>query len=148
MTSRLVSLLQTRAPWATVLIRMAVGAVFVSEGVQKFLFPGELGVGRFVKIGIPFPAIAAPFVGIVEIVCGGLVIVGLLTRPAAVLLVVDMLVAIGSTKIPILMHEGFWKMAHEARTDWAMILGSLFLLVAGAGPFSMDARIAGRWPEV
>ena len=73
-----------RAPAATLLIRLAVGAIFLSEGVQKFLFPDALGVGRFVKIGIPAPAVMAPFVGVVEIVCGTLVLVGLLTRLAAV----------------------------------------------------------------
>jgi uncharacterized membrane protein YphA (DoxX/SURF4 family) len=131
-----------RAPRATVLVRLVVGLVFLSEGVQKFLFPDALGVGRFVTIGIPAPGVMAPFVGVVEIGCGGLVVLGLLTRAAAIPLVVDMLVAIATTKVPLLLAKGFWAMAHEARVDWAMLLGSLFLLAVGPGPLSLDAKLA------
>jgi len=138
-------LFESQAPAEAVLIRLLAGAVFLSEGIQKFLFPGELGVGRFLKIGIPAPEIMAPFVGIVEIVCGTLLLIGLLTRLAALPLIVDMLVAIATTKIPILLQKGFWSMAHEARTDWAMLLGSLFLLLAGAGPLSLDALAKNRF---
>jgi uncharacterized membrane protein YphA (DoxX/SURF4 family) len=130
------------APAAVILVRILVGAVFLSEGIQKFIFPAALGVGRFAKIGIPLPRVTAPFVGIVEIVCGVLVAVGLLTRPAAIALVIDMLVAIATTKLPMLSNKGFWAMAHEARTDWSMLLASLFLLIVGAGRISLDARIA------
>lgn len=137
-------ILFTAAPRAVVLIRLLVGAVFLSEGVQKFLFPAELGVGRFVKIGIAAPEVLAPFVGVLEIGCGLLVIVGLATRLAAAPLIVDMLVAIATTKVPILLEKGVWAMAHESRTDWSMLLGSLFLLIVGAGPLSLDARIVGR----
>jgi len=140
--SRMKRLFETWAPAATILIRLLVGAVFLSEGIQKFLFPGELGVGRFVKIGIPAPEIMAPFVGVVEIVGGMLLLVGILTRLAAFPLIVDMLVAIATTKIPILLQKGGWAMAHEARTDWSMLLGSLFLLLVGAGPWSLDAKVA------
>src|SRR5919197_6303773 len=121
------------APAAVILVRLAVGAVFLSEGIQKFLFPDALGVGRFTKIGIPAPEVMAPFVGVCEITCGVLFLLGLLTRFAAVTMIIDMLVAISTTKVPILFNEGFWKMAHEARTDWSMLLGSIFLLVVGAG---------------
>jgi uncharacterized membrane protein YphA (DoxX/SURF4 family) len=114
---------------SVILIRLLVGAVFLSEGIQKFLFADQLGVGRFTKIGIPAPQLTAPFVGIVEIVCGTLILLGLFTRWAAIPLIIDMLVAIASTKIPILMERGFWAMAHESRTDWAMLLGSIFLLL-------------------
>ena len=141
---RVIRVVTTSAPAATVVVRLLVGGVFVSEGMQKFLFPGALGVGRFIKIGIPAPTVMAPFVGVVEIVCGVLVIAGLLTRVAAVLLIIDMLVAIATTKIPILIKSGFWAMAHEARTDYTMLLGSIFLLLVGAGPLSIDARLAGR----
>jgi putative oxidoreductase len=134
-------MLVTNAPTSLLLIRLLVGAVFLSEGIQKFLFPNDLGVGRFVKIGIPSPQVMAPLVGVVEIVCGTLVILGLLTRLAAIPLIIDMLVAISTTKIPILLKSGFWAMAHEARTDYAMLLGAVFLLIVGAGRASMDARI-------
>ena len=133
-------LLQTRAPAAVLLIRLALGLVFLSEGIQKFLFPDQLGIGRFAKIGIPAPQIMAPFVGCVEIVCGSLLLFGALTRLAAIPLIVDMLVAIGTTKVPMLLKSGFWAMAHEARVDFTMLLGCVFLLIAGAGRWSVDAR--------
>jgi uncharacterized membrane protein YphA (DoxX/SURF4 family) len=128
-------------PAGVILIRLAVGAVFLSEGIQKFLFPAELGVGRFMRIGIPAPEIMAPYEGTFEIVCGVLMLVGLLTRLAAIPMIINMLVAISTTKIPILTKSGFWAMAHEGRTDWAMLLGSLFLLMVGSGPWSLDARL-------
>src|SRR5438128_4787373 len=133
-------LLSTNAPAAVLLIRLIVGGVFLSEGIQKFLLPEALGVGRFSKIGIPSAEIMAPFVGVCEIVCGMLFTLGLLTRFAAVTMIINMVVAIWTTKIPILLQDGFWKMAHEARTDWAMLLGSIFLLVVGAGAWSLDAK--------
>jgi putative oxidoreductase len=129
------------APAATVLVRLLVGGVFVSEGIQKFLYPDALGVGRFLKIGIPAPSVMAPFVGVVEIVCGVLLIAGLLTRAATIPLIVDMLVAIATTKLPILRKSGFWAVAHEARTDYSMLLGCAFLLLVGAGRLSLDARV-------
>jgi len=129
----------TRAPAATVLIRLSVGLIFLSEGIQKFLYPEALGVGRFEKIGIPWPALSAPFVGFWEITCGLLLVLGLLTRLAAIPLIIDMLVAIATTKIPMLLRTGFWSMAHEARTDFAMLLGTIFLLLVGAGSWSVDA---------
>jgi putative oxidoreductase len=129
------------APGATVLVRLLVGVVFLSEGIQKFLFPTTLGIGRFIKIGIPAPQFLAPFVGIVEIVCGTLLIIGLLTRLAALILLIDITVAILTTKVPMLAKVGFWATMHEARTDICMWLGSLFLLIVGAGPWSVDARV-------
>src|SRR5918911_5094873 len=117
-------LVATNAHPAVILVRLLVGAVFLSEGIQKFLFPDDLGVGRFIKIGIPRPEVMASFVGVVEIVCGALLILGLLTRLAAIPLIIDMLVALTTTKIPILRDKGFWSMAHEARTDYCMLLGS------------------------
>jgi putative oxidoreductase len=134
----------SNAPAAIVLVRLAVGLIFLSEGIQKFLFAGELGVGRFAKIGIPAPELLAPFVGVVEIVCGLLVIVGMATRLAAIPLVIDMVVAIATTKLPMLIQQGFWKMAHEARTDFAMILGAACLAWIGAGPLSADVWLARR----
>jgi len=134
-------LFSTNAPRATILIRLLVGAVFLSEGIQKFLFPAALGVGRFTKVGIPAPQFFAPFVGVVEIVCGTLLIVGLVTRLAAIPLMIDISVAIITTKIPMLYTAGFWSMAHEARTDYCMLLGLLYLLLVGSGPFSIDRRV-------
>ena len=104
-------LLATHAPAAVILIRLIVGAVFLVEGIQKFLYPDALGVGRFTKIGIPAPEILAPFVGLCETVCGALFLLGFLTRFAAITMIIDMLVAISTTKIPILQKEvsGAWR---------------------------------------
>jgi putative oxidoreductase len=130
------------APPATVLIRLMVGAVFLSEGLQKFLFPGALGVGRFLKIGLPHPELLAPMVGAFEVICGCLVLVGLLTRLATVPLITIMVVAIITTKLPILLDRGLWAAAHESRTDLSMLLGSMFLLLVGAGPAALDRLLA------
>ncbi len=138
---RFSALVESHAPRATILVRLLVGWVFLSEGIQKFLFPAALGVGRFVKIGIPAPQFFAPFVGAVEIICGGMVILGLLTRLAAIPLLIDITVAILTTKVPMLAKSGFWATVHESRTDICMWLGSLFLLIVGAGPWSVDAQI-------
>lgn len=157
MNARLLALVTSRAPAATLLIRVMVGAVFVSEGIQKFLYPATIGAGRFAKIGIPAPEVMGPFVGGVEILCGALLLLGLLTRLAALPLIAVMAMAIVSTKIPILLGEGFWgfelrklpeygfwAMAHEARTDFAMLLGSTFLVLVGAGPRSLDHHLAAH----
>ena len=135
-------LMTTHAPKAPLLIRLAVGAVFLSEGIQKFLFRADVGAGRFAKIGLPSPEFLAPFVGSFEMLCGSLILVGLFTRLAAIPLLTIMGVAIYTTKIPMLAKNGFWKMAHEARTDWAMLLGSLYLGLVGAGHLSFDTRAA------
>jgi putative oxidoreductase len=122
------------------LMRLMVGSVFLAEGIQKFLFQDALGVGRFVKIGIPAPEIMAPFVGVVEIVCGVLLLFGLFTRLAAVPLTINILVAIATTKIPMLFNGGFWKTVHEARVDWSMFLGLICLLLVGGGRWSLDHK--------
>ncbi len=139
---------------AATLVRLMVGIVFFLEGIQKFLYPDALGAGRFARIGIPAPDVMGPFVGGVETICGALLLVGLLTRPAAIPLLINISVAILSTKIPILLGHGFWtftlaklprygflSMAHEARTDFCMLLGLVFLLIAGAGAWSVDWRL-------
>jgi uncharacterized membrane protein YphA (DoxX/SURF4 family) len=146
MTVSLRWLLASDAPAAVWLIRLLVGAVFVSEGIQKFLFPAELGVGRFTKIGLPSPAMLALFVGVVEMVGGLLLLLGLFTRLVSLALIIDMIVAIATTKMPMLLKDGFWKMAHEARTDWSMLLGALFLLLVGAGAWSLDALLSRAVP--
>lgn len=123
---------------AVILIRILVGWVFVSEGIQKFLFPVALGWGRFAKIGLPHPHTLAPAVGIVEIVCGALIILGLWTRIAAVPLLIVIGTAIATTKIPMLHHQGVWAMLHEARVDFSMVLGLVFLLIVGGGSWALD----------
>ncbi len=151
--SLLTRLSRTSAPAAVVLIRLMVGGVFLSEGIQKFLFVEDVGAGRFARIGIPSPEVMGTFVGLVEVVCGTLILIGFLTRLAAIALLIDILVAIFSTKIPILLGHGFWRfslskvanygfwgMLHEARTDLSMLLGLLFLMIVGAGVWSIDGR--------
>src|SRR5713226_5511569 len=128
-----------RTAKAISLIRVLVGWVFLSEGIQKFLFPEALGVGRFVKIGIPWPQVMAPFVGVVEIVCGALLLIGLLTRLPAIPLLIDICVALYSTKIVTLAKNRIWSTLHEARTDVSMLLGLIFLLLVGGGALSLDA---------
>jgi putative oxidoreductase len=144
---------------ATAIIRLLVGWVFLVEGILKFVLPQDLGVGRFTSIGIPVPQLTAPFVGMVEVICGVLILLGLFTRLAAFLLLIDISVAIVSTKIPILLGRGYWRfslptlkhygllsMLHEARTDISMWLGLIFLLIVGPGVLSVDAWRWSREP--
>lgn len=139
---------------ATIIIRLMVGAVFLSEGVQKFIFPAMRGVGRFEGMGFPQPEFFANFVGAFEIICGIFILLGFLTRISALMMLITMTVAIVVTKIPIAMGEsfgpfilrdlktyGFWSMAHEIRTDFAMWLGSLFLIIKGGAKWSIDRNI-------
>jgi putative oxidoreductase len=126
---------------STILIRLMVGAVFLSEGIQKFLFADKLGAGRFAKIGLPNPDFLGSFVGSFEIVWGTLILIGLFTRLAAILLLTIMLVAIVATKAKLIANNGFWSMLHDSRTDWAMLLGAVFLIIKGGGRWSLDKRI-------
>lgn len=125
----------------TILIRLMVGVVFISEGIQKFLFADTLGAGRFEKIGLPSPEFLGSFVGSFEIVCGTLILLGLLTRLASIPLIIIMLVAIAVTKSEVLAEKGFWEMMHGSRTDWALLLGSIFLLINGSGFWSVDKTL-------
>jgi uncharacterized membrane protein YphA (DoxX/SURF4 family) len=131
---------QRRFSSGTLLVRILVGWVFLSEGIQKFLFPASLGAGRFAKIGIPAPQFSGPFVGVVEIVCGTLLIVGLFTTLATVPLLIDIAVAIATTKVPMLLKQGFWATMHEGRTDFSMLLGLVAVALLGAGGLSLDER--------
>lgn len=152
------SLHSTAAGWI-ILIRLTLAMVFIPEGIQKLLFPEILGAGRFIAIGIPYPQLMGPFVGYVEIICGSLILFGIATRWATIPLIITMLSAMISTKIPILLgHDwwifqvasfkryGIWSMLHETRTDWAMLMCSLYLLIEGAGKWSLDRYINQRHP--
>ncbi len=144
------------APRATWLIRLMTGAVFLSEGIIKFLYANQ-GVGRFTKLGMPVPAFTATFVGTLEIVGGLMLILGLLTRAFAIAFTIEMVVAILSTKISLYLGtsplpaplapptSGFWAVMHETRSDWAQLLTASYLLVAGPGPCSLDALTQKRW---
>ncbi|MFY9552616.1 MAG: DoxX family protein [Thermoanaerobaculia bacterium] len=141
------------APRSTVLIRLMAGGVFLWEGILKFVYTNQ-GVGRFTKLGIPFPGPTAHFVAVLEIVGGLLLISGFLTRVIAVPFIIEMIVAILSTKISLYLGTsplplppappqiGAWAVLHEIRSDYAQIMSVLFLLIAGPGPWSVDAVVA------
>ena len=142
------------APRAVLAIRAAVGGVFLVSGTTKFLFENQ-GPGRFAKLGFPAAREIAAFVGGAEIACGALLLLGLFVRLAAMPLAVDMVVALGTTKIPLLFgagpepvssapKTGFWAFAFQARLDVTMLLACVFLVITGAGPWSLDAVRARR----
>ncbi len=128
-----------------VFIRLAVALIFFTQGILKYIDP-HMGVMRFTRIGFPMPDFAAHFVGAFEIICGLLVLVGLFTRLAGIPLLIVILTAIATTKIPELFHanQGFWFMVNDARTDFAMTMSLLFLISVGGGSWSLDARIGGE----
>jgi uncharacterized membrane protein YphA (DoxX/SURF4 family) len=137
-------------PSATILLRLMAGGVFLWEGILKFVYVNQ-GVGRFTKIGIPAPNAMATFVGVLEIVGGVLLITGLLTRLIAVPFIIEMVVAMLSTKIALFLgtsplplppappQVGFWAVLHEIRSDYAQIMTVIFLLIVGPGRLSIDA---------
>jgi uncharacterized membrane protein YphA (DoxX/SURF4 family) len=128
-------------PASLVLIRLAAGVIFLTQGILKFIDP-NLGVVRFARIGFPHPYFTAHFVGTFEIVCGFLVLLGLWTRAAAVPLLMVISTAIATTKVPELFRasQGFWYMVSDARTDFAMFCSLVFLILMGGGAWSLDAR--------
>jgi len=153
------SLFTADARPAAALIRLTVGLVFFSEGAGKFLSPDQQGTGRFARIGLPAPELLGPFVGATELFCGWLLLVGLVTRLAAAPLFCTMVVALLSTKVPILLGRGYfifvhtfapkaglWAFLHESRTDLAMLAGTAFLMLVGSDRFTLDARFAAPDP--
>jgi len=124
-----------------VFIRIAFGLIFLSEGIQKFLFPEIRGVGRFIELGFAYPEFTSYMVGSFEVICGILVLIGLATRFASVPLLVIMIVAITTTKISHILEDGFWVIAHAARTNFAMLFSNLFLIFSGSRTFSIDGLI-------
>jgi uncharacterized membrane protein YphA (DoxX/SURF4 family) len=143
----------TDGPAATLLLRLMAGGVFLSEGILKFVYANQ-GVGRFTKLGFPWPAATATFVGGLEIAGGLLLLAGLCTRLIAVPFIIEMIVAILTTKVALYLGTsplplppappkvGFWAVMHETRSDWAQLLTVGFLLLAGPGRWSLDARLS------
>jgi uncharacterized membrane protein YphA (DoxX/SURF4 family) len=142
-------------PRAILLLRLMAGGVFFWEGILKLVYPNQ-GVGRFTKLGLPAPELTADFIASLEIVGGLLLVFGLFTRLIAIPFIVEMVVAILATKValylgtsplplpPALPKVGAWAVLHEIRSDYAQIMTSAFLLVAGPGPWSLDAWLARR----
>jgi len=139
-------------PASILLVRLMTGGVFLSEGILKFVYTNQ-GVGRFTKIGIPFPIFSAHFVGIFEIVGGFLLIVGLFTRFVSIPFLFEMAVAVLSTKVALYLgtsplplppappQVGIWAVLHEIRSDYAQIMTLLFFCIAGPGKFSLDKKM-------
>ena len=141
----------------TLFIRLMLAGVFISEGYLKLVDPAWLGAGRFAQIGIPWPNFTGPLVGWTELLCGVLIAVGWFSRVAALPLIFVMMIAIISTKIPILVgHDwwifsvrkleryGFFSMTHEGRLDYAMLLGAMFILFEGSGRWSLDQMLSDK----
>jgi putative oxidoreductase len=130
---------QRTANSSILFIRLAVGLIFFTQGILKFA-DAKMGVERFARIGFPHAYFTAHFVGTFEIVCGALVLIGLVTRLAEVPLLIVISTAIATTKLPELFHpnQGFWFMVSDARTDFAMLCSLLFLIASGPGRLSLD----------
>jgi len=131
----------------TLMIRLVVGLIFLSEGIQKFLFPELQGSGRFAKIGFSHPVFWADFTGSFEIICSLFILMGLLTRIASIPLLIIMVTAFITTKWPMLIEKGFWVTAHEYRTDFAVTLLLFYLLAYGGGKLSFDLKLYGKTEE-
>jgi uncharacterized membrane protein YphA (DoxX/SURF4 family) len=152
------NLLYPSAPTSNILIRLMAGGVFLSEGILKFVYANQ-GVGRFTKIGIPFPIFTAHAIGVLEIVGGLMLIAGLMTRVMSFVFIIEMIVAILTTKIalflgtsplplpPALPQIGFWAVMHESRSDVAQLMTCAFLLITGPGRWSLDRILATTHPR-
>ena len=149
----------TTGPKSILLLRLMAGGVFLWEGILKFVYTNQ-GIGRFTKLGMPFPAFTANFVACLEIVGGLLLISGLLTRLIAIPFIVEMVVAILSTKISLYLGTsplplppappriGMWAVLHEIRSDYAQIITVIFLLINGPGRWSLDALLESKRQKV
>ncbi|MGA9798926.1 MAG: DoxX family protein [Terriglobales bacterium] len=148
----------TDGPKSTLLLRLMAGGVFFWEGLLKFVYVNQ-GVGRFTKLGIPFPHFTAAFVAYLEIFGGLLLLTGLMTRLIAIPFIAEMIVAILSTKISLYLGTsplplppappqiGFWAVLHEIRSDYAQIVTVIFLLINGPGKWSLDAVLIRKWRQ-
>jgi len=128
---------------SVLLVRIAVGLIFFTQGILKYIDP-NMGVVRFTRIGFPHPYFTAHFVGTFEVLCGLLLFLGLWTRLVSIPLLIVIITAIATTKMPELFHanQGFWHMVSDARTDFAMFCCLVFLISVGGGSWSLDATLA------
>jgi putative oxidoreductase len=139
-------------PKSILICRVMAGGVFLWEGILKFVYTNQ-GVGRFTKLGIPFPHFTANFIACLEIGGGVLLLTGLMTRMIAIPFVAEMIVAMLSTKISLYLGRsplplppapptiGIWAVLHEVRSEYAQLLADLFLMVNGPGKWSLDALL-------
>ncbi len=140
----------TEGPKSTIFLRLMAGGVFLWEGILKFVYASQ-GIGRFTKLGMPLPHFTADFVACLEIVGGLLLLSGLMTRLIAIPFIVEMIVAILSTKISLYLGTsplplpaappkvGMWAVLHEVRSEYAQMLTAVFLMINGPGRWSLDA---------
>jgi putative oxidoreductase len=145
----------TEGPKSTVLLRLMAGGVFLWEGILKFVYANQ-GIGRFTKLGMPFPHFTADSVACLEIVGGILLLSGLMTRLIAIPFIVEMIVAVLSTKISLYLGTsplplppappriGMWAVLHEVRSEYAQLLTTMFLMINGPGKWSLDAMLKNR----
>lgn len=145
----------TMGPKSTLLLRLMAGGVFLWEGILKFVYTNQ-GIGRFTKLGMPFPQFTADFVAWLEIFGGLLLIAGLMSRLIAVPFLIEMIVAILATKISLFLgtsplplppappHVGIWAVLHEIRSEYAQLLTTAFLMINGPGKWSLDALLRGH----
>ena len=127
--------------WSSVLLlRFWVGAVFILAGYRKFAEPESMGSGRFEEMGLPFPQFLGPWVGFWEIAGGIMVLAGILTRAGAIPLIITMIVAILTTKVPQ-FQESVVQGLHASRLDFALLMTSLYLLIVGGGRYGFDRLI-------
>ena len=124
-----------------IILRLVTGLIFITEGLLKYKLIQWLGPGRFAEIGFGHPFFWAYFTGAFEMTCGLLVLIGFRTRLASIPLLIIMIVAFITTKVPILMDKGFWTFAHEYRTDFSLTMLLVLLIIYGGGRWSVD----GRW---
>jgi putative oxidoreductase len=138
----------TEAPRSVLLVRIAVGLIFFTQGILKYIDP-NMGMVRFTRIGFPHPHFTAHFVGSFEVLCGLLLLLGLWTRLVSIPLLIVITAAIATTKVPELFRadQGFWYMISDARTDFAMFCCLVFLISVGGGSWSLDATLAKHTPN-
>ena len=141
----------TKGTSATLLLRLMSGSIFLWEGILKFVYVNQ-GVGRFTKLGFPYPAETAHFISVLEIVGGFLLILGYRSRLVSLIFVGEMIVAILTTKLALYFgtsplplpvsppQVGIWVVLHEVRTDFSLLITCLFIALTGPGLFSLDAR--------
>jgi uncharacterized membrane protein YphA (DoxX/SURF4 family) len=146
-------------PRATIIIRLMAGSVFLWEGILKFVYANQ-GVGRFTKLGFPAPHFTATADAWLEIIGGTLLLTGFLTRPIVILFIIEMIVAMASTKIPLYLGTsplplppvppqiGFWAVLHEIRSEYAQLLNCAFLLIVGPGLWSIDTVLARKRQKI